>query len=529
MRLFEVMKDHLKKIFISSILCLVMCICPSFVTGATSRTQAEAIQWVKSVVGQYLNMDGAYGAQCVDLILAYYDYLGVARSSGDAVDYTWNALPSGWNRIQGATPQMGDILVYAGNASNPYGHVAIFESTYSTYHQNITVGSISNSPVMRYTYAYNTMTNPYWGVIRPNFSSGSTSSDIIYTNIRTNFVDTWNAQIYGDISNPSRATVSQVGTFVWDSAGNLIVNHSENCSWNDSVGWQSLNIVDEALPTGLRSGETYTYQLWAVANGSRCYSGKLQFTTVDNEKPIITNVRITNVTEDGYTISCNVTDNYKVNRVQFPTWTIYNGQDDLAGDWSTNVSFRGQKNGNTYSFRVTRASHNSEYGIYRTHIYAFDEAGNSAVAFAPDITLMKENQSGSNSNSNTNTGKPTVPAAPAKPSTPAINQPGNNTVTISKPKKAKIVKLSSPKKKSLKVTWKKDAKVSGYQIQYSTSKKFTSKKTKSVILKSNRYTTKTIKKLSGKKTYYVRVRGYKKSRNTKVYGNWSSIKKIKVK
>lgn len=81
---------------------------------AANRTQADAIQWVKSKLGQSIDADGVYGAQCVDLILAYYDYLGVPRASGNGTDYTHNALPSGWSRIQGAVPQPGDILVYTG-------------------------------------------------------------------------------------------------------------------------------------------------------------------------------------------------------------------------------------------------------------------------------------------------------------------------------------------------------------------------------------------------------------------------------
>ncbi len=139
----------------------------NFKANATSRTANEAINWVKSKLGQGLDMDGAYGCQCVDLILAYYDYLGVSRSSGNGGDYAWNTLPSGWQRLQGAQPQKGDILVYSGNDSNPYGHVAIYESDYSTYHQNFD----NKSYVTQVTYVrYNAINNPYWGVIRPNWN-----------------------------------------------------------------------------------------------------------------------------------------------------------------------------------------------------------------------------------------------------------------------------------------------------------------------------------------------------------------------
>lgn len=133
---------------------------------ATSRTQDDAINWLNSISGQYLDKDGVYGAQCVDLILAYYDYLGVPRSSGNGKDYATNALPSGWSRVQGGTPQKGDILVYGASSNNSYGHVAIYESETVTWHQNW-----DSCPVRRVTgIRYNGFTNTYWGYIRPNWT-----------------------------------------------------------------------------------------------------------------------------------------------------------------------------------------------------------------------------------------------------------------------------------------------------------------------------------------------------------------------
>lgn len=93
--------------------------------------------------------------------------------------------------------------------------------------------------------------------------------------------------------------------------------------------------------------------------------------------------------------------------------------------------------------------------------------------------------------------------------------------------KIKNLKVKSPKKKQIKATWKK---LKGYkfQVQVSTSKKFTKKTTKSYTTKKNSYTVK--KKLKSKKTYYIRVRTVKKTKGGKnVYGKWSSKKKIKTK
>lgn len=97
------------------------------------------------------------------------------------------------------------------------------------------------------------------------------------------------------------------------------------------------------------------------------------------------------------------------------------------------------------------------------------------------------------------------------------------------PKKATIKTVKSSSKKVLKITWKKDSTVSGYQVQYSTSKKFAAKKTKSKLIKKAKTTSLSVKNLKSNKKYYVRVRSYKTINGKKVYGAWSKVKTVKVK
>lgn len=101
-------------------------------------------------------------------------------------------------------------------------------------------------------------------------------------------------------------------------------------------------------------------------------------------------------------------------------------------------------------------------------------------------------------------------------------------ITI-KPKKATLSSLKSKAKKKLTVKWKKDTTVTGYEIQYSTSKKFAKKSTKTSTVKKNGTVSKTISSLKSNKKYYVRVRAYKTSNGKKIYGTWSSTKSVKVK
>ena len=108
------------------------------------------------------------------------------------------------------------------------------------------------------------------------------------------------------------------------------------------------------------------------------------------------------------------------------------------------------------------------------------------------------------------------------------NYSGTKTLTFKIiPPKTTVSKLTGAKK-SLKVTVsKKSTQVTGYEVQYSTSKSFKSYKSK--WLTSYKKTSLTITGLSAKKTYYVRVRTYKTVSGKKYYSGWSTVKYTKTK
>jgi len=110
------------------------------------------------------------------------------------------------------------------------------------------------------------------------------------------------------------------------------------------------------------------------------------------------------------------------------------------------------------------------------------------------------------------------------------NYSGSKTVKFKiNPPKSSIKKLTAAKK-SLKVKiTKKTKQVKGYEIQYSTSKKFSKSTTKILTVSSNKKTTATLKGLKSKKKYYVRVRTYKTSSGKKYYSAWSGYKSKKTK
>ncbi|MBQ2944914.1 MAG: CHAP domain-containing protein [Ruminococcus sp.] len=89
-------------------------------------TQAEAINWLYSVVGKTQG-DG----WCVALVRAYYSFLGVTPISGNGSEYATKPLPEGkgWQKIPYSSSmdvEPGDIVVWSWTASGgSAGHVAI--------------------------------------------------------------------------------------------------------------------------------------------------------------------------------------------------------------------------------------------------------------------------------------------------------------------------------------------------------------------------------------------------------------------
>lgn len=95
-------------------------------------------------------------------------------------------------------------------------------------------------------------------------------------------------------------------------------------------------------------------------------------------------------------------------------------------------------------------------------------------------------------------------------------------------KAPKITSLKNSKSRKVTVKWNKISNVSGYQVQYSRNKYFSSGvKTKAVS--KNSTVLMTLSKLTKKSTYYVRIRAYKKSGGKTYYSSWSSTKKVVVK
>lgn len=108
----------------------------------------------------------------------------------------------------------------------------------------------------------------------------------------------------------------------------------------------------------------------------------------------------------------------------------------------------------------------------------------------------------------------------------------NQTFTIL-PKPTDITKLT-PKKKSFTVNWKKQAvQTTGYELAYSTDRRFSRKNTQIIPIDKNKLTKKTVSKLKSGARYHVRIRTYKtiktNGRTSRLYSGWSKVKTVTTK
>lgn len=81
--------------------------------------------------------------------------------------------------------------------------------------------------------------------------------------------------------------------------------------------------------------------------------------------------------------------------------------------------------------------------------------------------------------------------------------------------------------RSFTASWKKNIQATGYQIQFAADSRFT-KERKTVTVGKQSATRYKISGLKNKKTYYVRIRSYKRVGKKVLYSSWSTVKKIWV-
>ena len=219
-------------------------------------------------------------------------------------------------------------------------------------------------------------------------SGGSNTSH--FTKMGTYYTIFWNRMMayYNAFKNGGAAVMPDGGTS--GSVGGI---------YKVSTSGDTLNIRDQAtssgstvigeIPNGTEIKVTAYDGNWGKTsyNGVEGWVSMAYLTYVsaipeekDEEAPVISNAKVSDVDGTGYTVTCKVTDNKGVSSVKFATWTTAGGQDDLK--WLT-----GSVNSGTATVRVKISDFANASGAYTTHIYAYDAANNQSSPSAVSATV----------------------------------------------------------------------------------------------------------------------------------------------
>ncbi len=168
---------------------------------------------------------------------------------------------------------------------------------------------------------------------------------------------------------------------------------------------------------------------------------------------------------------------------------------------------------------------NKTYGSKPFSLNAKLTKGDGALSYTSDSpkVVSVDTKTGKVTIKNTGIANITITAA----ETAAFKKQTKIVTVQVAPKKISFTSVKSKSAKKAVLKWKAASKASGYSIQYAANSKFKSART--VLVKKASVKTKTITKLKSKKTYYFRIRPYKQSGKTKVYGAYSKTKRVKVK
>lgn len=111
--------------------------------------------------------------------------------------------------------------------------------------------------------------------------------------------------------------------------------------------------------------------------------------------------------------------------------------------------------------------------------------------------------------------------------TEKVTPVSNGTTTQNVTLKTVVKFKGKPQKNKITLTWKKSSGISGYQLQVSRSKKFRNSKTYSLSAAKKKYT---VRKVTTGRTYYIRIRTFKKTRKDgQLRTFYSKYKTLKVK
>lgn len=532
--------------WIISLLVMLFVFIPTEKSNAhtNGHTQQEGVDWAcaRGNEAWCYDMDGAYGCQCVDLILAYYDYLYGERRSGNAIDYSWNPLPQGWTRVY-SNPQPGDIIVWQKGApmwwnssyvesyaNSEFGHIGIII-------RNNPDGSITtietNAKQGRHAAYYQRYATYAACFIRPNF---------VPANITTYSGNKITLDANGGTLKGARTSSNLTGydrprpensLIVYTKSGKMVPTNEWGVEAAVDKNGRVIQIrpylsnVQLTVPSGgmVLSGHSalapFVEQL-KVGDYVYCdYSNKKVY-VFDSQEAYLAQGKYVNSgakygtlpspTRNGYAFQGWYTQASGGRKI---TESSYYSVSKLYAQWKKLSSKKAQS--------ITADNHSKTIGNASFYVKAKLKNGDGKLSYASGNKSVVT-VSGSGKVTIKGVGKTTITITAAETSKYA-KATKKITVTV-KPKKTSITGLKSSSVGTATVNWKKGSSISGYQIQYSQKSDFS--KAEKITVSNNKTNVK-ITDVSGGKKYYVRIRTYKTVDGEKIYSSWSSKKCVTVK
>lgn len=406
------------KTICSLMLCLLLVVCALPVRSQayeatyplpelTGNRAIDMVAVAKSQIGYGEDANGAtaYGAWMTEqsmLVGQYYDFTNkdwcssffcwVADHAGIPRGIVFSTLSASVNVLFGAmvlagaqvhyetnyTPQCGDFVFYSYNGYE-MGHCAITDGNGNYIHANV-----ANTVVER------TDNSVY------HMSLGAYFYPVCY--VTPNYGGTGNVSVLYDRDVP---TILDYGTSMLTNAGfTVFVTAVDNMAIARASFevWTKENGKDDVKTyAGVASGSNFSCTVNPADHGGAWGEYMMNITVYDpmgnntmlseyavyvppNETapPVISNVVVSDVTSDGFTVTCVVTDDTSVRSVRVPAWTQKNGTDDLV--WHEAII-----SGNTASVSIHTSAYNGATGAYLAQVYAYDGADN--MSFYDNISI----------------------------------------------------------------------------------------------------------------------------------------------
>ena len=269
-----------------------------------------------------------------------------------------------------------DVTLTEGTTSgtyNPIWRVEAFNPSHGVCVDNNPLGT-GGDPTVRYVLVPVTSSNNNVTAAAP------TVNNITVSNVMSSGYDV-------TATFTAAAGVSKVQMPTWTDA-----NGQDDLIWYTAS--VSGNTATYHVPTsehGSESGTYYTHVYVTDSEGRQAIGGTSVQVPAVSAAPTVDNITVSNVTSSGYDVTATFTATAGVSKVQMPTWTDANGQDDLI--WYTATV-----SGNTATYHVPTSEHGSESGTYYTHVYVTDSEGRQAIA---GTSVQVPAASGQNGNSST--------------------------------------------------------------------------------------------------------------------------------